>query len=110
MVTHNMEEIARSVDRIILFENGGIVMEGTPAQVFSESARLSELGLSAPKVSMVAARLRAMGLPLSRGIYTIAQLRETYRLTVYSIGMANARGPLRFCAAAPACWVGLLNV
>lgn len=76
LVTHNMEEIARSVDRIILFDNGSAVMGGTPAQVFSESDRLSALGLTAPKVTMVAARLRALGLPIRQDIYTIAQMRQ----------------------------------
>jgi len=75
MVTHNMEEIARSVDRIILFEKGNAVMEGTPAEVFSGNERLKELGLTAPKATLVTARLRALGLPISPGIYTIAQLR-----------------------------------
>jgi len=76
MVSHNMEEIARSVDRIVLFDNGRIVTEGTPAQVFSEHERLEELGLSAPKVALVAARLRAFGLPVENGIYTIEQMRQ----------------------------------
>ena len=77
MVTHDMEEIARTVDRIILFEKGTIVMEGTPAQVFSEGERLKTLGLAAPKASMVAARLRALGLPVGRDIYTLEQLRRS---------------------------------
>ena len=76
LVTHNMEEIARTVDRIVLLNHGSIAMEGSPAQVFSESERLRELGLAAPKAAMIAARLRALGLPLSQGIYTIAQLRS----------------------------------
>lgn len=76
MVTHNMEEIARTVDRIILFNNGSIAMEGTPAQVFSGSEQLVALGLTAPKVTMIAARLRALGVPISRDIYTIAQMRQ----------------------------------
>ena len=76
MVTHNMEEIARTVDRIVLFENGQIAMEGAPAEVFSESDRLASLGLTAPKVTMVAARLRALGLPVRQDIYTIAQMRQ----------------------------------
>ena len=76
LVTHNMEEIARSVDRIILLEKGGIVMEGTPAQVFSDVNRLDDMGLAAPKMTMVAERLRAMGLPLPKDIYTIGQMRE----------------------------------
>ena len=75
MVTHSMEEIARTVDRIALFEKGRVVMEGTPGQVFSEGERLRDMGLATPKVTMVAERLRALGLPLPRGIYTVPQLR-----------------------------------
>ena len=76
MVTHNMEEIARTVDRIVLFEKGQVVIEGTPAQVFSGNERLSALGLSAPKVTLIAARLRALGLPLRQDIFTIEQMRS----------------------------------
>ena len=76
MVTHNMEEIARTVDRIVLFDKGQCVMEGTPAQVFAENEKLTRLGLTAPKAALIAARLRALGLPISRGIYTIEQLRK----------------------------------
>jgi len=76
MVTHDMEEIARSVDRIIIFESGKIALEGTPAQVFSENTLLQDLGLTAPKVTLVAERLRTLGLPIGRGIYTVEQLRN----------------------------------
>ena len=75
MVTHSMEEIARSAGRIVLFDKGRIAMEGTPASVFSESARLTEMGLTAPKAALVAQRLRSLGLPLRCDIYTAAQLR-----------------------------------
>ena len=86
MVTHNMEEIARTVDRIVLFEKGQCVMEGTPAQVFSENERLAGLGLTAPKATLVAARLRALGLPVSQDVYTIGQLRKA---------LGELRGELR---------------
>ena len=79
MVTHDMEEIARTVDRIVLFDTGSIAMEGTPGQVFSESGRLTAMGLTAPKVTMIAARLRALGLPLEDDIYTVAGMRDALR-------------------------------
>ena len=75
LVTHNMEEIARSVDRIVVLSKGTLVMSGAPAQVFSETERLQKLGLAAPKASMIAARLRVLGLPVTQSIYTIEQLR-----------------------------------
>jgi ABC-type multidrug transport system ATPase subunit len=71
-----MEEIARSVDRILLLENGTVVMDATPAQVFSETERLKSLGLKPTKASLVTARLQALGLPIEQGIYTAEQLRR----------------------------------
>jgi len=76
LVTHNMEEIARNVDRILLLDSGSIVMDGTPTQIFSETGQLDKLGLAAPKAAMIAARLRSLGLPAPQGIYTIEQLRR----------------------------------
>ena len=76
LVTHNMEEIARNVDRIVLLNKGGIVMDDTPTQVFSDAVRLSDYGLAAPKAAMIATRLRALGLELRQGIYTIEHLKK----------------------------------
>ena len=76
MVTHDMEEIARSAHRIVIFDHGKIVLEGTPAQVFSKSEQLLKLGLAAPKVTLVANKLRKLGLPLSSDIYKVTQLRD----------------------------------
>jgi len=86
MVTHSMEEIARNVDRIVIFEKGGVALTGTPASIFSESDRLSAMGLSAPKAALVAQRLRTMGLPIGRNIYTIPQLRS-------ALGELRDQGP-----------------
>jgi len=76
MVTHDMEEIARSAHRIVIFERGKIALEGTPSQVFSEASVLSELGLTAPKVTLVACKLRELGLPISKNIYNASQLQD----------------------------------
>ena len=74
MVTHSMEDIARTVDRLLVFHNGGILMRGTPAQVFSRSGELLRVGLTVPMVTMVANRLRALGLSVPDDIYTVGQL------------------------------------
>ena len=75
LVTHNMEEIARNVDRIVLLNRGNVVMDDVPAVVFSDGALLNEFGLAAPKAAMIASRLRMLGLDVGHGIYTIEQLR-----------------------------------
>jgi energy-coupling factor transport system ATP-binding protein len=48
---------------------------GTPAEVFSKSGELMSIGLTVPKVTMVANRLRALGLDVPNDIYTIEQLK-----------------------------------
>jgi len=76
LVTHNMEEIARNVDRIVLLSKGSLVENGTPSEIFSKSTQLRELGLAAPKASMIASELLSLGLPLKHGIFTIEQLKN----------------------------------
>jgi energy-coupling factor transport system ATP-binding protein len=76
LVTHNMEEIARSVDRILLLDKGTVAMDAAPTQVFSETERLKSLGLKPTKASLITARLQALGLPVEQGIYTSEQLRR----------------------------------
>lgn len=76
MVTHSMEDIARTVDRLVVFNDGRILMKGTPAQVFSKSETLTDIGLTVPKVTMVANRLRALGLQVEKDIYTVEQLKR----------------------------------
>ena len=77
LITHNMEAIARSVDRLVLLDNGSIVMDSSPSSVFSKTERLTELGLAAPKASLIAARLRTLGIPIEHDVYTVDRLRQT---------------------------------
>lgn len=76
MVTHSMEDIARTVDRLLVFNNGRIEMNGSPAEVFSRSGELTAMGLTVPKVTMVAMRLRALGIALPDDIYTVDQMKR----------------------------------
>ena len=76
VVSHNMDDIVRSIEKLYVFENGNIVLQGSPAEVFSDDVRLHDMGLATPKMMMVAARLRALGLPLPHDILTRNQLRK----------------------------------
>lgn len=77
MVTHSMEEIASTVDRIVVFNQGEIAMNGTPKEVFSRGDELENMGLSVPEVTRIAKRLNEMGLSVDKTIYTIEQLKST---------------------------------
>jgi len=93
LVTHNMEEIARNVDRIVLLSKGSIVMDDVPAKVFSDSARLWDLGLAAPKAAMIATRLRSLGVDIGQGIYTLEQLRRELQKLRGKLAMTSGGEP-----------------
>lgn len=75
MVTHSMEEIASTVERIVVFNRGRIAISGTPGEVFSRGDELVEMGLSVPQVTGIAKRLSELGLPVDTSVYTIEQLK-----------------------------------
>lgn len=74
-ITHFMEEAAQA-DRILVMIKGELVMDGTPREIFSDVARLKELGLDVPVASEVAHDLRAAGIPLREDIITDEELGE----------------------------------
>src|SRR2546421_2265909 len=69
-VTHLLEEAALA-QRIIVMEQGQIVMEGPPPVIFADLERLRQLKLAIPEPIELAARLRRVGFPLSAGALTV---------------------------------------
>lgn len=63
-VTHLLEE-AVLAERIVVMEQGRIVLQGTPATIFADLDRLRALKLAVPDSLELASRLRAVGLPIS---------------------------------------------
>ncbi len=74
IVSHSMDDVARLADRIIVFDQGGVAMDGTPAEVFSRARQLVEIGLSVPKAAELALALRKRGVPLPESVCTHEQL------------------------------------
>lgn len=73
MVSHSMEEIADSVDRLVVVNDSHIAMDGTPGQVFARAEELEKMGLAVPQVTNVFRRLRELGLPVDESVYTMEQ-------------------------------------
>jgi energy-coupling factor transport system ATP-binding protein len=76
LVTHDMDEIARLADRILVFSQGRLVMDGTPGEVFSRDEALTALHLAVPSATAIAGALRRRGVPLPDGIFTLEQLES----------------------------------
>ncbi len=62
-ITHHMDEAARA-DRIIVLNDGRILRDGTPEQIFSDPEPLISAGLDVPQSAALIHRLRARGIVL----------------------------------------------
>lgn len=79
LVSHSMEEVARTVDRLVVVSDGKLPFSGTPREVFSHGDELETMGLGVPQVTRVFHRLRAMGIDIDPSVYTIPQACDTVR-------------------------------
>ena len=75
MVSHSMEEIADSVERLVVVNDAHIAMDGAPRAVFSRAKELEEMGLAVPQVTSLFLRLKELGLPVDTSVYTTAQAK-----------------------------------
>ena len=75
LVSHSMEEVARTVDRLVVVNDGRIPFAGTPREVFAHGDELSAMGLGVPAMTRVFHRLRALGADVDPSVYTIEQAR-----------------------------------
>ncbi|AOY75074.1 energy-coupling factor transporter ATPase [Clostridium formicaceticum] len=72
-ITHFMEE-AVDADRVIVMEDGNIVLQGAPKEVFSQVEQLKELGLDVPQVTDLAHQLIGEGISISKDILTVDEM------------------------------------
>lgn len=74
LVSHNMDDVARIAQRIIVFSHGRVVMDGSAGEVFSRAEELITIGLDVPRATALAMALKKQGMALPDGIYTHEQL------------------------------------
>ena len=76
MVSHSMEDVARTVDRLVVVNDGVLPFQGTPREVFQHGKELEEMGLGVPQMTRVFHRLKAMGVDIDPSVYTIEQAKQ----------------------------------
>ncbi|MBR2896037.1 MAG: energy-coupling factor transporter ATPase [Oscillospiraceae bacterium] len=76
MVSHSMDEVAENVDRIIVLSQAGVVMSGTPSEVFGRAQELVDVGLNVPQVTQIAMELKRRGVEIDSAVYTVSELRR----------------------------------
>ncbi|MDD6306133.1 MAG: energy-coupling factor transporter ATPase [Clostridiales bacterium] len=73
LITHYMEEVV-DADRVIVMDEGKVVMQGTPREIFSQVGKLKEYRLDVPQVTILADLLRQSGLDIPVGVLTREEL------------------------------------
>lgn len=75
LITHYMEEVI-DADRVIVMDDGRIVMDGTPREIFSQVETLNRYRLDVPQVTELAWELKKRGVELPDGILRKEELME----------------------------------
>jgi len=76
LVSHNMDDIARLADRIIVMEKGRVALIGTPAQIYAKHEKLESIGLGIPQITKVINMLRQKGFQFPQDVYTVQAARD----------------------------------
>ena len=76
LVSHSMEDVAKYVDRIIVMNQGKVLMDDVPREIFKRHKELEEVGLSAPQVTYIMEDLRKKGLQVDTSVLTIEEARD----------------------------------
>ena len=86
LVSHSMEEVARTVDRLVVVNDGRIPFHGAPSEVFQHGPELEAMGLGVPQMTRVFNRLRAMGVDIGPSVYTIEQAKAAVLAKLKGVG------------------------
>ena len=75
LITHYMEEVVNA-DRVIVMDQGKVVLTGTPGEIFSQTELLRQHRLDVPQVTLLAYELKKAGLDIRDGILTVEELMK----------------------------------
>ncbi len=76
MVSHSMDDIADLATRIVVMQDGTILAEGSPRDIFSQEDIIQQAGLSVPEAAQLCRKLRAHGLDIPANLYTHSEVRD----------------------------------
>ena len=81
LVSHSMDDLAEHVDRVLVMDEGKLVMDGPVREVFRHREELESIGLAVPEVTAVLSDLKSYGLPVRDDLITVEEAKaEILRL------------------------------
>ncbi len=76
LVSHSMEDVAKTVSKILVMNDSSVFMYDTPERVFAHSEELRNMGLTVPQITRVFDRLKEMGIDVSDEVYSVKYAKE----------------------------------
>ena len=76
LVSHSMDDLARHVRRILVMNEGRLVMDGPTREVFRHREELEDMGLAVPEVTAVLSQLKKDGFPVRDDLITVEEARD----------------------------------
>ena len=76
LVSHSMEDVAKTVTKILVMNDAKVFMYADRSSVFARAAELTEMGLTVPQVTKVFDRLRAMGIDFTDEVFSVDYARD----------------------------------
>lgn len=77
LVSHSMEDVAKYVQRIIVMDDGEVMYDGVPREVFRHYKDLERIGLSAPQVTYLMHELAEWGYPVDTDAITVEEAKRS---------------------------------
>ncbi len=75
MVSHSMDDMARYAQRMIVMDHGQIQLEGTPREIFSQPAKLQQIGLDVPSLTKLLLELKQRGLNVRTDLFAPEEVK-----------------------------------
>ena len=90
LVSHNMEDISRMANRLIVIDNGQIQLDGKPIDIFMNKRKeLQDAGVDVPPVSKLVEHLRDRGLPVSQQVISVDDAVKAIEVALKEVNHAK---------------------
>lgn len=90
LVSHNMEDISRMANRLIVIDNGKIQLDGKPIDIFmNKRQELQSAGVDVPPVSKLVEYLRDRGLPVSQQVISVDDAVKAIEVALKEVNHAK---------------------
>lgn len=76
MVSHSMEDVALCCDKVLVLNDGEVVMQNDTREVFKNADKLEEIGLDVPQITRLVRRLNECGYDIDKNVITVKEAAD----------------------------------